>query len=191
MSQPYYDVESLEAHNSVGYLVKRCGLLMTQAAERRFESLSISFTQWLALAWVAQHDHVSATQLSTQLGHDMGALTRVVDELEHRGLVRRERSRHDRRTVEIAVTPAGHRQASSAKRVIVELLNELVAPFAEHEIDTLIALLQRLHVHLQQAVESKSPTSQAKEPAPAALNRRRRARRKLTALRKSLPGETP
>ena len=151
MAKPYYTVETLEAGNSIGYLVKRCGVLMTQIAERRFESTSVSFIQWMALMRLGAHAaHMSATQLSKELGYDMGALTRVVDELERRGLVRRERSRTDRRAVEIAVTPAGRRQAESAKRVIVDLLNELVEPYTDAEIATLIALMQRMHVRLQE-----------------------------------------
>ena len=147
----YYSVESLEPDNSVGYLVKRCGVLMTQVAERRFEAQSVSFTQWITLMTLLRHEHLSATQLSSECAHDMGALTRVVDDLERRGLVRRERSRRDRRAVEIAITPAGRRVAQSTKKVIVDLLNELVAPFSDAEITTLIALLQRMHSHLQDA----------------------------------------
>jgi DNA-binding MarR family transcriptional regulator len=145
----YYELETLEAGRSIGYLVKRCGVLMTQAAERRFAQLPIAFTQWLVLVRLAQQEHISATRLSSDLGHDMGALTRVVDELERAGLARRERSRRDRRAVEIAITPAGARQAQEAKRVMVELLNKVAEPFSDQEMDTLIALLQRLTLHLQ------------------------------------------
>ena len=162
MAKPYYTVASLEANRSLGFLVKRCGVLMTQIAERRFEQTSVSFTQWVALIWLsAQQSPISATQLSRELGHDMGALTRVVDELERRGLVRRARSSRDRRAVEIAITAAGRRQAESAKRVIVGLLNELVAPYSAAEIETLIALLQRMLAHLQQYAAEALPV-----PAP-------------------------
>jgi DNA-binding MarR family transcriptional regulator len=175
MRQPYYTLATLQASNSVGFLMKRCGVLMSQLAERRFTALSISFTQWLALHWLAtQQRRVSATRLSEQLGHDMGALTRVVDQLERRGFVRRERSRRDRRAVEIAITPAGRRQAKSAKRVLLELLNQLVAPFSEREIDTLIALLQRLMQHLQRAagVEAAVPPPATRRPTPSGSKRK-------------------
>lgn len=175
MRKPYYSLESLEADNSVGYLVKRCGVLMTHVAERRFQTLPMSFSQWVVLVHLAQQEHISATQLSAHLGQDMGALTRVVDELERLGFARRERSRRDRRAVEIAITPAGRREAQSAKRVVVELLNRLVEPFTDREIETLLALLQRLHGHLQEAVAPR----EAAAPAPrlAQLGRPRRARR--------------
>jgi DNA-binding MarR family transcriptional regulator len=180
MAKPYYKVSSLEANNSVGYLVKRCGVLMTQIAERRFESLSVSFTQWAALMRLSAHPHMSATELSNELGHDMGALTRVVDELERRGLVRRERSRRDRRAVEIAVTAAGRRQAKSAKRVMAGLLNQLVEPFKEAETATLVSLLQRMLLHLQQAAAADSP-------APT----RAEARTTRTPRQRSHPGAAP
>ena len=175
MSKSYYKVETLEPGKSIGFLVKRCGVLMTQIAERHFESTSVSFIQWTALMRLAwQAGHMSATQLSEELGYDMGALTRLVDELERRGLVRRERSQRDRRAVEIAITPAGRRQAQEAKRLIVELLNRLVEPFTDPEIDTLIGLLQRLLGHLQSAAGDKAPAP----PSLAALETPRRARRK-------------
>jgi DNA-binding MarR family transcriptional regulator len=150
MPKPYYTVETLQAGTSIGFLVKRCGVLMTQLAERRFESTSVSFIQWNALMRLcSQAGVMSATQLSKELGYDMGALTRVVDELERRAFVRRERSRRDRRAVEIAITAAGRRQAESAKRVIVELLNKLVEPYSEAEFATLTHLMQRMLARLQ------------------------------------------
>jgi DNA-binding MarR family transcriptional regulator len=190
MRESYYSLETLQADNSVGYLVKRCGVLMTQVAERRFESLDISFTQWLVLIHVAQQEKISPTQLSAHLGHDMGALTRVVDQLERRGLARRERSRRDRRAVQIAITPAGRRQARSAKRVLLELLNRLIEPFSDSEVDTLISLLQRLRTHLQQAVEAKADAAPVAAPSLAALDPPRGRRRKPAA-GKALPGDAP
>jgi DNA-binding MarR family transcriptional regulator len=98
----------------------------------------------------------------------MGALTRVVDELERRGLVRRERSRRDRRAVEIAITAAGRRQAESAKRVVVALLNELVEPYSDAEIATLIELMQRMLVRLQDyaAASAADPPPAPQVPRP-------------------------
>jgi DNA-binding MarR family transcriptional regulator len=175
--KPYYTLASLQADNSVGYLVKRCGVLMTQVAEGRFASLSISFTQWLVLTWLNAHEgHISATRLSSEIGHNMGALTRVVDELERRGYVKRQRSRRDRRAVEIAITATGAQHAQSARRVLVELLNQLVAPYTTQEVDTLIQLLQRLMSHLLAAAEGVAPALPARS-APT----RARAGRATTA----------
>lgn len=168
MPESYYTLESLEANKSLGFLIKRCGIVMTQIAERRFESQPISFTQWLVLFWLVQRPYASPTELSAHLGHDMGALTRVADELERNGMVRRDRSQRDRRAVELAITPDGRRQALAGKRLMVELLNELVAPYSNTEVDMLISLLQRLLSRLQDTAQLSTPS----DPQSAASNQR-------------------
>jgi DNA-binding MarR family transcriptional regulator len=166
MRTPYYTVDNLEPGQSIGFLVKHSGVLMTQVAGRRFESLPINFMQWLVLMHVGLQEHMSASQLSAHLGYDMGALTRVVDGLVRRGLLRRERSRRDRRAVEIAITAAGRRQAQLGKGAVVELLNRLLEPFTNQEVETLIALLQRLMTHLQSAADEVEAAAPRTTPRP-------------------------
>jgi DNA-binding MarR family transcriptional regulator len=168
MPQSYYKVESLEAQRSVGFLIKRCGVLMTQIAERAFESHSISFTQWMILMRLSACPHASPSELSAQIGHDMGALTRIVDELERKGFVTRERCPHDRRAVQIAITADGRRLADGGKPAVVGLLNKLIGPYTEAEIEALISLLQRFLVQLQEVAQAATPL----EPAPVAEKQR-------------------
>lgn len=161
MPESYYTLESMEANTSLGFLIKRCGIVMTQIAERRFESQPISFIEWMVLIWLFQRPFASPSELSAHMGHDMGALTRVADELERNGLVRRDRSERDRRAVELAITPDGRRHALAGKQLMVELLNELVAPYSNTEVEILISLLQRLLLRLQDTAQL-SPSSDAK-----------------------------
>lgn len=168
MTDSFYTVDTLEAPNSIGFLVKRCGGLMSQLAERRFAAERVSFTQWMVIANLGRFERLTATELSAQTCHDMGALTRIVDDLEEEGLVRRERTERDRRVVEIALTPEGRRYLQAGKRIVVELLNSLVAPFSREELETLIALLQRMMARLQDAQQQTS----APEPQEASRSRR-------------------
>jgi len=175
MTQPYYKVETLEPMRSIGFLIKRCGLLMSQLAEERFESEQISFTQWLVLIKLRFHTHMSATCLSEEMGHDMGALTRVVDSLERAGLVRRERSQQDRRAVEITITPQGRRVVESCMHFVVDLMNELVEPWSKEELDVLITQLQGLLSRLQDYRE-RNPRPAEKAARKAAPPRKPAAR---------------
>jgi len=155
---PYYTADALDPDRSVGYLIKRCGVLMTLIAEHAFGTQPISFVQWMILMWLNKRPHGSPTELSAYVGHDMGALTRVVDTMELAGLVRRERSQHDRRAVEIAITPEGRRLNHVGKQVIVDMLNKLVEPYSKTEVDGLITLLQRLLARMQQCHQAQSQT---------------------------------
>lgn len=157
MPEKYYIPESFKPETSVGFLIKRCGAMMSQIAERRFESLPISFTQWTILVRLAQVPHASPTDLSLYTGHDMGALTRVVDELERGALVHRARSQQDRRAVEIAITPEGRRLVQVGKRIIVDLLNGLLESYSRADVDAFIALLQRFLVQCSKPQEALPP----------------------------------
>ena len=161
-NQPYYSVESFEPMRSLGFLIKRCGALMAQIAENEFHSQPVSFTQWIVLMKLRFHAHLSATQLSEEIGHDMGALTRLVDSLERSGFVRRERSQQDRRAVEITLTAEGRRQVEGSIHILVDMMNQLVEPFSSSEVDALIAQMQRMLAHLQNHIDG------VHDPRPAA-----------------------
>jgi DNA-binding MarR family transcriptional regulator len=170
---PYYTPENFGPGNSVGYLIKHSGSLMSQIAESVFEGQPISFTQWIVLMNLQKCGApMSPTALSDEVGHDMGALTRVVDALEHSGYVKRERGLQDRRTVEISITPAGRRQVEECRRLVMELQNILVEPFSRGEIDSLIGLMQRMLARLQDYLDQPPDPN-----LPAAA--RASARRKL------------
>jgi DNA-binding MarR family transcriptional regulator len=176
MPEPYYTVDTLVPDQSVGYLIKRCGALMTQIAERSFESQPVSFTQWVILMSLCSRSHSSPSELSAQIGHDMGALTRVADHLERAGLVRRERSQHDRRAVEIAITPEGRRLAQAGKRAIVDMLNKLVEPYSKTEIEGFIGLLQKLLARMQECqaqAQTQGPAQATATEPPRATPARR------------------
>ena len=156
MPRRHYTVDTFEPTSSIGFLIKRCGSLLTQIAEIRFKSQPISFTQWIVLMKLRFPQHLSATHLSEQIGHDMGAMTRLVDSLECAGLVRRERSKEDRRAVKIALTPQGRKQLETATHDVVQMVNETLDPFSKAELKTMIAQLNRLIHRLQEQVESSS-----------------------------------
>ncbi len=189
MAEPFYTVDTLEAPSSIGFLVKRCGGLVSQLAERHFASEQVSFTQWMVIANLGRYERLTATALSEESCHDMGALTRIVDDLEEEGLVRRERTERDRRVVEIALTPQGRKYLQTGKRLVVELLNSLAEPFSRQELETLIALLQRMMARLQEAQMTTLPTQpQQKQPRPRA--RSATTAPELRRLRRSRKGAT-
>jgi hypothetical protein len=64
MTEPFYTVDTLEAPKSIGFLVKRCGGLMSQLAERRFATEQVSFTQWMVIATLGRYERLTATALS-------------------------------------------------------------------------------------------------------------------------------
>ncbi len=110
---------------------------------------------------------LSPSELSTRTGYDMGRLTRVVDALEQGALVRRDRSRTDRRAVRIAITTSGLRQAERSLTAIVGVLNQILEPFSKRDVEALASLLKRLSERLQACAEAQPSAPPARSPGKA------------------------
>lgn len=71
-------------------------------------------------------------------------VTRLVDRLEARGLVTRERSKEDRRIVRVAITKAGLDLLALLDRPMVLLHEQQLAHMAETDLSRLVLLLARV-----------------------------------------------
>lgn len=71
-------------------------------------------------------------------------VTRLVDRLEARGLVTRQRSKEDRRVVRVAITAAGLDLLAELDRPIVLLHEHQLAHMAETDLSRLVLLLARV-----------------------------------------------
>lgn len=147
----HYDVESYGIDNSVGYLLRRGASLMREQLETAFADAGLTFVQWVTLSRVSHDPSLTPGELCRDLRHDSGAFTRILDHLEHGGLIRRTRSDQDRRVVELQVTPAGQRAVDALRPLVVERLNHALADFSAADVATLTALLKRLIARLETA----------------------------------------
>ena len=71
-------------------------------------------------------------------------MTRMLDRLETKGLLRRVRSSEDRRVVNIELTPDGRVTAGRIPQVLADTLNEHLAGFTREEWHQLKDLLRRV-----------------------------------------------
>jgi DNA-binding MarR family transcriptional regulator len=142
--KPYYTLNSYAMKNSVGYLMRMCSNLVLPQMEALFQDQELTFSQWTTL--VALHDGRIATpgDLSQNICHDAGSLTRLLDQMVERGLVVRGRSETDRRVVTLSLTPRGRSLVEALAPKVMHFWNELLSGFTHAEVDALISLLTRL-----------------------------------------------
>jgi DNA-binding MarR family transcriptional regulator len=150
MTKPFYDLETYGARQSIGCKIRQLNNLMTPRAEARFVDQELTFSHWLAL--MALRDGIAETcaGLSRHMNYDSGAITRLVDQLEERGLVERTRSTSDRRVVKLALTKEGHAMWKMLTPPVVGYWNELLDEFSSAEAKTLVDLLTRLLARMEQ-----------------------------------------
>ena len=148
MPKTYYHVEAYQARRSIGYLLRRAGKLVTAHIEELFTEEDVSFLQWMLMMNLREGLAHTAAELREQVCHDSGALTRVIDQLEERGFISRQRSTTDRRAIELKLTAQGANIVNSYLPRVIGLYNTLMEDFTAEEADTLITLLTRLTTKL-------------------------------------------
>ena len=146
MTRPatFYRPDGWCAEDSVGYLMRRVMLSITQETDKRLEPHGLTHAQWGPLFMLRKAGTATVAELSRDLQVDAGAMTRMLDRLESKGLCRRVRSTDDRRVVNIALTPDGERAADLVPVALAEVLNLHLAGFTKAEWQILKNLLQRM-----------------------------------------------
>jgi DNA-binding MarR family transcriptional regulator len=152
----FYDAKTYKARDSVGYLVRRAGNLMTTRVEAAFADHEITFAQWLVMMRLRDGLATTAAEIARDMCHDSGALTRVIDQLAQRGLIERTRGQEDRRTIALALTKEGLRTVNALVPTVVDLLNMALVDFTDDEASTLTRLLNKLIDGVTAAPASKA-----------------------------------
>lgn len=143
----FYSAASLRPDNSLGLLMRRVMQSLLLQVDRRLAEHDLTHAQWLPLYRIARGDCDTMAALARDQSLDPGAMTRALDRLEAKGLLRRERSRQDRRVVKLVLTDAGRAAAQRVPPVLADVLNAHLAGFSEGEWRQLMALLQRMVVN--------------------------------------------
>lgn len=146
----HYTPEKYRARSSIGYLVKRAQCLMSDCLDVAFAQKDFTFMQWVVLMYVRDGIGITATDICRDYRHDQGALTRVIDQLEERGLIERQRSAEDRRVVQLSLTAQGRKTVESLIPVVVERLNTALDGFTASEVSELARLLGKLVNRIEQ-----------------------------------------
>lgn len=138
------DAEPAALTHNVARLIARVKLEVMEALDREFAVYDISAAQAIVLAFLASGEADSAAGLCKGISYDPGAMTRMVDRLEQKGLIRRRPNPEDRRTMNLELTAEGKLLFPKIAVLKEAVQQRFLRGFSEGEIDTLMALLNRM-----------------------------------------------
>ena len=139
-----YDGRSYELGDSIGHQLFGVTLLMRREVDRRMVEHDLTDAQWKPL-WMLKLGRASnAIELAREMDIDAGAVTRMLDRLEGKGLLERVRSEADRRVVHLRLTAAGEAVAKKVPFVLAAVNNDFLRGFTEAEWKQLRRLLARM-----------------------------------------------
>lgn len=162
----FYNAESYVADESVGYLLRRVMLLVAHEIESQLESSDLTNAQWVPLFKLYLGQANTVAEVARECKLDAGAMTRLLDRLEAKGLVRRVRSVDDRRVVNIELTDSGLVAAKGIPVVLSRVQNAHLKGFSVDEFEALKGFLRRI-IDNAQADSSPTPPSIAGGPHEA------------------------
>jgi DNA-binding MarR family transcriptional regulator len=140
----HFDNKTLSALGSPSYLARRLLHAFADHYEPLFAPFDITYPQWTILMLLYADMARTSADMARQMCHDAGAMTRLIDQLEKRGLLTRMRDTADRRVVNLALTDEGRALSDSLKGRVVDFLNVALADFSREELASWLTLTMRM-----------------------------------------------
>ena len=133
-----------ELDGLLGYRVRRAQGAMHRDFMAAVASLDLTQKQAATLWLINGNPGVAQVAVAAALGMDRATMMAIIDRLEERRLVIRQRSSTDRRRQELYLTPAGQNALRKAKARIAKHEERFKALFTAAELESLLTALQRL-----------------------------------------------
>jgi DNA-binding MarR family transcriptional regulator len=132
------------ATGELGFLISAVRNAIWGAIESELASLDITTAQYIVFNSIAQGRGRTIGDLCRVLGYDSGAMTRLLDRVEKKGLVRRVANPDDRRSYLLELTPESSALFPQAKRRVEAVFKRLLGGFDEAQASALKAALEQV-----------------------------------------------
>lgn len=128
----------------LGYLLKHAQLRLAELAEPLYAPLGVTGRQLALLALFGEGPAQSQQDGAARLGIDRTTMVALVDELEAKGLVRREVAPGDRRKRLVLLTPEGERVREAGEELTRQAEALLLEPLSAEDAERLRAALHQV-----------------------------------------------
>jgi len=135
----------------LGVLLRTADMIFNRTFRDELARHNLTFSQFQHLWNLFDDEVLSQVELSRRIGIETASSTAVIDQLEKRGLIRRERDPHDRRRINVSLSPAG-RALEKPLTDSAAAVNALARKdLSKKEIDLLFSIVERIVRNLRGA----------------------------------------
>ena len=131
------------APQGLGYRIKLLSMLLARSFQERLEPFGLTPFHWVVLCCLWQEDGLATSSIGERLQQVGGTLTGVLDRMEERGLVRRERDSRDRRIWRIWLTQAGKELEEGLPPIALEIREQAMAGVSKADRELLSRLIDK------------------------------------------------
>ncbi len=116
---------------------------------------NLAIPAWRSLAVVARYQPLTAKQLATLTSSDAFKVTRAIELLVRRGLIRRDVDKSDRRRASLRLTAEGRKVYNDIEKFVVRVERELTAALDAGELATLRQSLDKLDRQVEGRIKAR------------------------------------
>lgn len=110
----------------------------------------ISITEIHTIEAVGLYGSKTMSEIAAELEITMGTLTTAVDKLIRKGYLERNRSKIDRRIVNVSLTKRGKLAYRIHEKFHIDMVKAVMVDFTEEEEEILLISLRKLNKHLKE-----------------------------------------
>ena len=146
MSKEAKSNDNFQEHlaQSAGYLLSRTSGILRSKVTDALNPLQLSLYEYVCLRLIGINAPLSQGSLGDIYGIDRATMVALIDKLEGRELLLRERNSQDRRSYRLRLTPKGSKVLTRAKRIVAKEQKAFLAPLSDQEWETMRLLLVKL-----------------------------------------------
>jgi DNA-binding MarR family transcriptional regulator len=132
------------------FITGKASTAIARRLQKNFKAAGVEITieQWSVLYHLWKEDGQSQQQLCDATFRDKPSITRLVDNLEKLGLVKRMSSKDDRRINKICLTPEAEKLQENTMEVANQTLNEALVGVTNGQIEIAKEVLQKVYENL-------------------------------------------
>ncbi len=135
------------------FLLAQATTYLERALQQSLKNWDLTATQYYVLDGIAKEPFRHSAHYCALLHFDPGCFTRVLDKLEVRGLIARDRNDTDRRLVRVRLLSAGVQLHAEARSAIDAAQAKSLAQLSVSEVDDLQSLIIRFRGSLKASIE--------------------------------------
>lgn len=145
--------------SSIGFVVNRTAYMMRRSlsGEFRRHGQDVTPEEWGMLARLWEQDGRRPGELADVTIRDRTTVTRFLDRLEEKGLIRREIDEEDRRSFRVWLTGAGRQLRGELVPVVRDLLDLMAREVTAEELEVTVETLRTIQETLIAYTEDGAP----------------------------------